>query len=212
MINQSLLAQLSSQVGDRTEGSNREVARRCLENPHLLNEIAAGLLELEPALVGDCAEVLTKVAEDNPLLVVPYADSLPVLLLHKNSRVRWEAAHTLALIATSSPATITPLVPILVQLIRTDTSVIVRDHATDALAYYASTGKYAAECVYPYLVEMLTLWDGKQAGHALQGLAKAAPFLRSRYAELNAIAGEYSASDRAVVRKAAARLRNAIDS
>lgn len=211
-MNQSILAQLSSQSGDRTEASNREVARRCLENPRLLNEIAAGLLEPEPALVGDCAEVLTMVAEDNPVLVIPYADSLLVLLLHKNSRVRWEGAHALALIATSSPSTITPLVPILVQLNRTDTSVIVRDHATDALANYATTGKSAAECVYPYLVEMLTLWGGKQAGHALQGLANAAPFLPSRHEALIAIASEYSASDRAVVRKAAARLRNVIDS
>jgi hypothetical protein len=87
-LNRSILTQLSSQSGDRTEASNREVARQCLENPHLLHEIAAGLFEPEPALVGDCAEVLTKVAKDNPVLIVPYADSLPALLLNKNSCVR----------------------------------------------------------------------------------------------------------------------------
>jgi hypothetical protein len=197
-------------VGDRTEASNRKVVRQCLENHLLLDEVVAGLQAPEAALVGDCAEVLTEVARDNPTLVVPYSDSLSALLVHKNSRVRWEATHALALIATSAPAKISLLVPILVQLIRTDHSVIVRDHATDALANYASTGAAAAECVYPYLIEMLTLWDGKQAGHALQGLTYAVPFLPSRYDELNVIAAEYSLSERAVVRKAARRLHKLI--
>jgi hypothetical protein len=202
----SILTQLSSQVGDRTEASNRKVATICLEDPHLLKEIAAGLMESEDALVGDCAEVLTQVAQENPTLIVPYAEVLSLLLVNKNTRVRWEATHALALIARSSPASITPLVPILVQLNRNDASVIVRDHATDTLANYASTGKSAAECVYPYLIEMLTLWDGKQAGHALLGLANAAPLLPYRRNELHAIASGYSASDRAVIRKAAKNL------
>ena len=188
------------------------VVQQCLETPQLLIEIAAGLKEPEAALVGDCAEVLTQVAQENPALVVPFADSLSLLLMHKNSRVRWEVTHALALIATSSPASITPLVPILVQLNRHDASVIVRDHAIDTLANYASTGKAAAECVYPCLVEMLTLWDGKQAGHALTGLASAAPLLPTRRDELHAIAIGYSASDRAVVGKAAKKLHKAIGS
>jgi HEAT repeat protein len=211
-LNPSILSQLSSQVGDRTEVSNRKVVQQCLENHHLITEIAAGLKQPEAALVGDCAEVLTQVAQENPALVVPYADSLSVLLMHKNSRVRWEVTHALALIATSSPASITPLVPILVQLNRNDASVIVRDHATDTLANYAYTGKAAAECVYPYLVEMLTLWDGKQAGHALMGLASAAPLLPSHRDELRAIASGFSASDRSVVRKAAKKLLKAVGS
>ncbi len=207
----SILTQLSSQVGDRTEASNREVVRQCLNDPQLLNQIAEGLQAPELALVGDCAEVLTLVAQEDPALVVSYAQALSVLLIHKNTRVRWEATHALALIASSSHASITSLVPTLVQLNRNDASVIVRDHATDTLANYASTGKSAAVCVYPYLVEMLTLWNGKQAGHALQGLANAAPLLPSKRDELRVIAAEYSASDRSVVRKAARRLLKVIE-
>jgi hypothetical protein len=188
------------------------VVQQCLQNPALLNEIATGIKEPEAALVGDCAEVFTQVAQEYPAMVVSYAAILSTLLVHKYTRVRWEATHALALIASSSPGSITPLVPILVELNRTDASVIVRDHATDTLANYASTGKSAAECVYPYLVEMLTLWDGRQAGHALTGLANAAPFLPSRQGELRAIAAEYSASHRAVVRKAASRLLKVIES
>ena len=57
----SILSQLSSQVGDRSEASNRKVVRQCLENPALLDEIAVGLKQQDAALLGDCAEVLTMV-------------------------------------------------------------------------------------------------------------------------------------------------------
>jgi len=208
----SMLNQLSSQVGDRTEASNLKVVAQCLEDPNLLAKIAVGLTERDAALVGDCAEIMTKAAEVHPEWVVPYAEALSMLLIHKNTRVRWEATHALALVATSTPTTIAPLLPILMDKIRTDASVIVRDYATDAIANYASTGKTAAECAYPLLKETLTLWSGKQAGHALQGMTHIARVLPSKLAELSAIADEYLHSERAVVRKAAKGLRKVIDS
>ncbi len=39
----SILSQLSSQMHDRTEASNRKVVMQCLANPTLLDEIAAGM-------------------------------------------------------------------------------------------------------------------------------------------------------------------------
>ncbi len=39
----SIVNQLSSQVGDRTETSNRQVVTQCLANPALLAEIAQGV-------------------------------------------------------------------------------------------------------------------------------------------------------------------------
>lgn len=50
----SILAHLSSQVGDRTEYSNRKVVVQCLDEPDLLAEIAEGLKSSKAALVGDC--------------------------------------------------------------------------------------------------------------------------------------------------------------
>ncbi len=61
----SILNQLSSQAGDRTEAANRRVVAQCLADPTLLAEIAGGLQSKEAALAGDCAEVMTKVAEVN---------------------------------------------------------------------------------------------------------------------------------------------------
>jgi hypothetical protein len=206
-----ILSQLSSQVGDRSEASNLQVVSQCLQNPALLDEIARGLQEPDAALVGDCAEVFTKVAEQHPDWVAPHAGDLSTLLVHKDNRVRWESMHALALVTTLATGTITALVPLLVQLVRQDQSVIVRDHAVDALANYASTGKQAAYCVYPYLKETLTLWGGKQAHHALQGLVHVAHLLPETHAELLEIARQNVASNRPVVKKAAKDLLNQLD-
>jgi len=61
-----ILSQLSSQVGDCTEAANRRVVAQCLANPDLLTEVLEGLKNKKAALVGDCAEVLTQVAEQSP--------------------------------------------------------------------------------------------------------------------------------------------------
>lgn len=207
----SIISQLSSKVGDRSENSNRLVVIQCIENPDLLAEIAEGLRDKNEALVGDCAEIMTQVAEQHPEWIAPYAKVLTPLLSNKVNRVRWEAMHALELVTTLTPETITPLLSQLAVMLRTDTSVIVRDHATDALANYAATGISAAEKAYPLLKEALTVWDGKQAGHALKGLACVAvkmPYLSN---ELHAIAAEYSLKDRAVVRKAAQELLKIIN-
>jgi len=207
----SILTRLSSQVGDRSEYANRKVVLQCMDDPDLLDEIAEGLKDKNAALVGDCAEVLTKVAEVHPDWVAPYAGALAALLDHKTTRVRWEAVHALALVATSAPATITAVLTRLAEMVRTDSSVIVRDHAVDAIANYAATGKAAAVRAYPLLVEALTVWNGKQAGHALMGLSNVALLVPELHDELRAIAEEFSLAERPVVRKAARALSRMAD-
>jgi len=140
-----ILDQLSSQIGDRTEEANRKVVALCLARPVLLAEIAAGLTSNDAALIGDCAEVLTKVAEAWPELVVPHAKALTMLLNHKTTRVRWEVMHALALLASSVPKVIAPLLPRLKEILHSDSSTIVRDHAVDTIGNYAMTGKRAAQ-------------------------------------------------------------------
>ena len=207
----SILNQLSSQTGDRTEYSNRKVVVQCLDDPDLLTEIAAGLQYSNPAIVGDCAEVMTKVAEYQPEWVAPFAGELAPLLDHSITRVRWEAMHALALVAALNPQVIASILPQLSKILRADKSVIVRDYATDALAGYASIGEIAAQAGYPLLKEMLTLWNGKQAGHALIGLALVAMHLPEKRSELYRIAEGFSSFPRAVVRKAARVLLKALD-
>ncbi|MDZ7337361.1 MAG: hypothetical protein ONB30_02340 [candidate division KSB1 bacterium] len=208
----SILARLSSQVGDRSEYSNRKVVMQCLDDPELLAEIAEGLRDKNAALVGDCAEVLTQVAEQHPDWVAPYAEALATLLSHKTTRVRWEAMHALALVAASAPKVVSFLLPTLIEKVRADSSVIVRDYATDAIANYAATGKSAAESAYPLLKEALAVWNGKHAGHALKGLVNVARQIPALRDELYAIGEEYSHSGKGAVRKAALELLRTIES
>jgi len=106
-----ILDQLSSAVGDRTEASNKAVASEALDCPEILEEVALGLNSDDRKLVADCAEVFTEVAKVEPALVAPYADRLVPLIGHKDTRVRWESTHALALIAGLVPEQIAPLLP-----------------------------------------------------------------------------------------------------
>lgn len=206
-----ILSQLSSQTGDRSEASNARVVKLCLEDPVRLMEIGAGLAQKDAALVGDCAEVMTQVALSHPELVAPYFQDLAALLGHKTTRVRWEAVHALALVAAITPAETAGLLPRLVELIRTDSSIIVRDYATDAVANYAASSDEAAGQAYVVLIEALTVWGGRHAGHALKGLAAAAAWIPEMHSELRTIADEYSKDERGVVRKAARDLAKAAE-
>lgn len=199
-------------MGERSEGPNRQVAERCLEEPVLLTEIAAGLGSKDAVLAGDCAEVLTLVAEQRPDLVAPYARAILALLGHKTTRVRWEAAHALAFIARAAPETMSALLPTLACIIRADASAIVRDYTIDALGNYAAVSSLAAEQAYPYLKEALTAWDSRHAAHVLNGLVSVGRLALSLRAELYGIASDYLKDPKGVTRRAAKALFKTVKS
>lgn len=206
-----ILDQLSSRMSDRTAKSNLKVAARCLKGPALLDEIALGLKGQDAALVGDCAEVFTEVAKEKPGLVARYAMDLAPLVNHATTRVRWEAMHALALVGTLNPRVIASLLTRLDEIIRLDGSVIARDYAVDAVGNYAGTDVSAARAAYPLLLDALTVYNGKQAGHALVGLAKAVAANPGLCEELGPIGERYADSASGVVRKAAKALKKAIE-
>lgn len=199
----SIISQLSSQVGDRTEASNRAVAAKCLENPALLTDIHLGLDSGYEDLQGDCAEVMTMVAEERPELVAPYGETLLALLNHKKTRVCWEAMHAVSLIAERIPRAIEAHLPLLRERIRVDRSTIVRDHAVDAIGHYARVGPGEAEQAYPILREALGLWESKHAKQALHGLVNVAMQLPEARAAIRSLAEDFRNHKKGVVRKAA---------
>lgn len=203
----SILSQLSSQLGERKENANRAAAGMCLANPGLFMEIAEGLQSPNVALAGDCAEVMTMAAQENPQCVAPFAPLLSKLLFHKNTRVRWEAAHALAYSASCAPAVISSILPLLSEIIRADQSVIVRDYSIDILANYARVDVQSAAKAYPLLVEALAVWDGKHAGHALTGLANVLEKIPAHRAEITALCEPYLEDKRGMVKKAAKKIR-----
>lgn len=183
----SIVERLASSQGLRTQEANAAVATECVAAPDLLHEIAGSLASKNNRLAGDCAEVMTKVAESRPDLVAPFAQELRGLLGHTNGRVRWEAAHALALVADLVPDLMERELKAFTRIILTDTSVIVRDYLIDAVGAYGARGHAEADRVFSLLRETLLAWGGKHAARGLASLgaiAAAQPLLASDVAEL----------------------------
>ncbi|QGQ96322.1 hypothetical protein EHS13_16255 [Paenibacillus psychroresistens] len=206
-----LISQLSSQSGDRTEEANRRVAALCLENPKLLVQILEGLTSEDPAVIGDCAEVFTKVAEFNPRVVVPFAGALALLLNHKATRVRWEAMHAIALTAELNADAILQLLNIFTTILHNDSSTIVRDYVIDCLGNVATVSEHAASQVMPIIIEAVTLYGEKHLARALNAMTKVVITAPTHGVELLMYGNDYSNHAKGSVQKAAKKLVKAIN-
>lgn len=165
-----IVDELSSQKGDKTEISNKLVAEKCIANPKFLVEIARAMEDdKSKKLQSDCIEVFTMVSEVKPEFTAPYAEDIIPLLSSKENKTRWEAVHTLALIAEKIPDTISSILPTLQLLIENDKSTIVRDYATDAVANYAKTNAITSKNAYEILKYALALWGEKHAKQVFKG-------------------------------------------
>lgn len=207
----TIVSKLSSQLGEKTEEGNRNVAQQCIQYPKLLDEIKEGLLSKDKAIIGDCAEVMTKVSEVNPELVVPYFNDLLPLLSSKTTRVRWETIHALSLITPYISEQISLLLPKLKELITADKSTIVRDYSVQTICNYAEVGKKEAVAAFPILKESLSLWEGKHRGRILTGLLNVCKHAPEYILEIRGIAEDYMEDNRSSVKKAAKVLIKAID-
>jgi hypothetical protein len=202
----SILERLSSQTGERPEVANRAAAQECIDHPEMIVEIVSGLQSKQAALAGDSAEVLTMIAEDHPELVAASTRQLAPLLAHKTTRVRWEAAHALAYTAPLAPDVIQEFLTAIHSGIQKDASIIVRDYSIDAVGAFAQSSTVASEAAFPILIEALTLWDGRHAGHALNGLINVVRRDPSKSPEIDGYAQKFTNDPRGVIRKAAKKL------
>ena len=207
-----ILTELASRSATRGQEANVRVAERCVQDPDLLGSILTRLTDRDARLVGDCAEVMTKVAEQRPELVAPHAKILLALLAHKNGRVRWEAAHAVALVSRLVPRVIGRELERLGHLARRDQSVIVRDYVLDAIAGHAATGSRAAATAVPILLECASAWGSKHAGRILRGLEEVVVVAPKLSGEIRALAIQLAGHDRPGVRKAARSVLQKIDS
>lgn len=208
----SIFQQLSSQIGQRSEQGNRRVAALILNNPGLITEIGDGLRSNNAALLADCAEVCTMLAESDPVLVAPYAEQLLPLLQHKSTRVRWEAMHALALITPLVLALISEKFTEIETLFKNDKSVIVRDYAVVCAGNLAAGGQVYAQKVYPFLKESLSAYQTKHARLAIIALVKAAPFLDVHKDELQDLADLYLLHAKPSIKQAARKLMKVVKS
>ncbi|MBI2967647.1 MAG: hypothetical protein HYY40_07520 [Bacteroidetes bacterium] len=210
-MNKGIITKLSSSRGLHSSEPNKDVARQCVNNRELLNEIAEYLTDKNPQLAADCAEVMTEVAMTDPELTAKYAARLIPLLSHKYTRARWEAMHAIALVAEKVPDLIFSILPELDVTMHRDKSVIVRDYATESIARYAGTGKEAASKAYPILTEILKVWGDKHASRVIEGFIRIYNLHPAFKNEFQKIADEYKESRRGVVKKAAMKLEKILN-
>jgi hypothetical protein len=207
----TILNQLASQIGQRSEQANHRVAAMILNEPQLMDEIVVGLHSKDAGLLADCAEICTMLAESEPGLVAPYAEQLIPLLQHKKTRVRWEAMHALALITPLVVALINEHFSTIKRLFIEDKSVIVRDYAVVCAGNLAAGGREYAQRVFPFLKESLTAYHTKHAKLGLIGLGQAAPFLKGHTGELIDLANLYLQHVKPSVKQAARQLKKVLE-
>ena len=202
----SIIEELSSSTGQRTQEANTAVAEKCVADPALLEDVVAVLAEKNARLVGDAAEVLTKVAEQRPELVAEHAPTLLGLVAHKNGRVRWESAHAFSLVADRAVALVGKELPRLQRILEEEPGVIVRDYVADAVVRYATTGEAAFKRALPLLRQATVAWESKHAARILVGLQPLLESMPKHAAEVAGLAEGLEEHPRAGVRKAARSL------
>jgi hypothetical protein len=206
-----MISQLSSQCDDRTDEANRKVAVLCLDKPRLLVQIMEGLSSDDPAIIGDSAEVFTKVAEFNPQIVVPFAGALALLLNHKVTRVRWEAMHAIALTAHLNTDAILQLLNIFTTILHKDSSTVVRDYVIDCLGNVSAANDQAALLALPILKKAILLWEDKHLARVLNAMTKIAVSSPSLAVEVLMYGYDYSNHPKGSVQKAAKKLIKAVN-
>ena len=199
----TILDKLSTSIGAKCGEPNRVVAKECFDKPELLQEIAEGLKQKDAGLAGDCAEVMTMVAEKKPELIQPYLEDIFGQMCHKKTRVRWEAAHALSYASFLAPEFFEPRLAEYRRIILNDKSQIVRDYSVDTLSNLAGCSEEICRKVYPLLKESLLAWDGAQAKQALTGLLTVMQTLPEYTDEIKELAAGFTEHKKKVVQKVA---------
>ncbi len=209
-MKENISSQLATSLGINSSEPNKAVAKLCIKNPKLLEDINKNFSGKDEKLIADSAEVMTEVSNEHPELVVKFAACLIPFIKHKYTRARWEAMHALANLSKISPEIIESLLPDLQEIIEKDKSTIVRDHATSAISIYAGTGAKAAALAFPLMLEILNIWKEKQAARVMTGMLDVLKLQKGFRKDIQKVVDEYKDSDRGVAKKAALKLEKAL--
>ena len=201
-----IINQLSSKQNDRSSFSNKEVARLCIENTHLINEIAQLLDSPDQGLQTDSAEVFSIISETNPILVSCYGDKIVNQFFISSKKARWELAHCLSLVATQIPTLIQNNLDKFEQAILEDKSVIVRDYLTDTIANFAVSSSEAAKKSLKILLKIENAWEEKHAKQVLKGLQNVCKLIPDKHSTIISIATKYLNAKKTVTQKEAKKL------
>lgn len=151
----SILLQLSSALGHRTDAADIELATRIAESNDAaaVAELVAGLADKRMPIKSDCLKTLYETGYRNPALIAPHVDSFVALLSHKNNRLVWGAMIALDTITALRPKEVHAVLPTILAVADAG-SVITNDHCVGILVGLAGLDAYRAE-VFPILLQRL---------------------------------------------------------
>jgi hypothetical protein len=190
----------------KVEWEKQDIVAFALRMPDVLSTLFAVRDGNDAADSAESAASITKVAEQDASVVLPYAAFVVRGIDSPVKQVRWESLATLALLARHDPSLVGPLLSRLRDIIEHDGSVIARDKAIDALVAYGASAPDAARQVLPPLESALDSWSGKHVARILRGFVEIVPVIPEERDRLHVTAMRYADADRPSERTAAKRL------
>ncbi len=152
----SVLEKLASAKGRRDEVPNQELARTLASRKDraAIKELAANLMNPNPAIQADCIKVLYEIGYLDPALISAYAEDFLGLLHSRNNRMVWGGMIALGTIASLQPDFVFHHRLEIQQAIESG-SVITIDNGILALSRASARNpKYATE-LFPFLLTHL---------------------------------------------------------
>lgn len=151
----SILLQLSSALGHRTDAADIELATRIAENNDAtaVAELVTGLADKRMPIKSDCLKTLYETGYRNPALIARHVDSFVALLSHKNNRLVWGAMIALDTITALRPKEVHAVLTTILSVADAG-SVITNDHCVGILVGLAKLDAYRAEA-FPLLLQRL---------------------------------------------------------
>ncbi|HZU86998.1 MAG TPA: hypothetical protein VFF78_05915 [Anaerolineaceae bacterium] len=164
----SILSQLASAQGVRSDVPNQELARRLAESEDhaAIAELAANLLNKDRHIQSDCIKTLYETGYLKPQLIAAYAPDFLKLLHSRNNRLVWGAMIALSTISSLAADILFPHIE-RIQKTMDQGSVITVDAGVLALAGIASAKAEYNAVLFPYLLHHLQTCRPKEvAQHA----------------------------------------------
>jgi hypothetical protein len=150
-----ILDMLASVSGKREQALNIELAEKIASSndAKALNVLCDGLQHKTKTIRHDCVKVLYEIAELNPGLTSPSANTFITLLTNKDNRMQWGAMTALSAMVNEIPEFIYKNLTTIIAIADTGT-VITKDHAVKILVALSAHKKYETIAM-PLLLEQI---------------------------------------------------------
>ncbi len=140
--------QLASSLGKSDEGPNIALAEKIVKKTDVIGmkDLIGLLMHKSGTVRNDVIKVIYEIAERNVDLVLPYTDTVLLLLDHQDNRMKWGAMSALSAISKTKPDLMAQHLLNILKAMDTG-SVITRDHGIYILCNISGLPSYHDDCL-----------------------------------------------------------------